>query len=283
MKHTGLLLSALSLAISSTFAGSSGTASSTPTNQTGFFLGLGGAYNMARINSDTSGILNAISGFPPTGLFWGATGSYSDTKQAFAPEGQVGYFQPFNGSNWLWGIEFLYQYSRIKTTTYGGSMAPGTYINLINPNENITNEVNISAIRSKIHDELMLPVFIAHSLTRSFIYLGVGPSLFRAQHDIYPSSDALSGFYMGDINGFSNTKWVWGGAVQAGIAYYINPAWFLKLNYSYARTGHYKESHFAPFSPEVNGGLNAGIVYFNTSHRIIAQEVAVSINKVFSL
>ncbi|HAU1067898.1 TPA: hypothetical protein JBI01_08210 [Legionella pneumophila] len=283
MKHMVLFLSALNMIISSSFAGTGGVASSSPTNQTGFFVGLGGAYNRVQINSDTSGILNAISGFPPTGLFWGRTGEYSNTKQAFAPETRAGYFQPFKRSDWIWGLEFLYQYSRIKKTAYGGTMAPGTYINMINPNENVTNKLSISAIQTRVRDELMLPVFIGHTFSNSFIYLGAGPSLFRTQHTMYSGSDGLSGYYIGEFTGLANTKWVWGGAVQTGIAYYLNSSWFLKFNYSYARTGHYKINNFVAFSPEVNGGLNAGNVFFRSSYRLVAQEVALSINKVFAL
>lgn len=283
MKHFGLVFLTLYLVISSTFAGSGGTGSSMTSNPQGFFIGLGGAYNMARINSDTSGVLHAISGFPPTGVFWGTTGPYSNTKQAFAPEGQAGYLQSFKGSNWLWGIEFLYQYSRIKTINYGGTMVSGTSINFINPTDNITNEMSISAIQTKIHDQLMLPVFVGHSFKNSFIYLGAGPSLFRTQHATYPGSDALSGYYVGDFTGFANTKWVWGGALQTGIAYYLTHAWFLKLHYSYARTGQYRTNNFLLFSPEVNGGLNTGVLSFSSSHRLVAQEIAFSINKLFSL
>lgn len=283
MKYVGFRIFVLSFFISSVFAGSGGVISSPPTKQTGLFIGLGGSYNFVRINSEMSGTLNAISGFPPTGVFWGTTGDYSNKKQAFAPEGQIGYFRHFKDSNWLWGIDFLYQYSRIKKSADGDVNAPGTYIHFINPSVNVTDEVSINSVETKVNHELMLPVFIGYSLTNSFIYLGAGPSLFRTQHNMAPGSDTHSGFYMGDINGFSNTRWVWGSAVQTGMAFYLNPAWFLKLNYSYAQTGHYNVGNSVPFSPEINGGLNKGIVSFNTSHRLIAQEVAVSINRLFAL
>ncbi|WP_019218316.1 outer membrane protein [Legionella tunisiensis] len=228
-----------------------------------------------------SGSLNATSGFVPIGLFSGATGSYSNSKEVFAPEGQLGYFQHFNGSQWLWGIEFLYQYSRAKIISYNRFQEPGTSINFINPSVNVTDEISISSIQTRVNDELMLPLFIGRSFINSFIYLGVGPSFFRTKHIVDASSDTVSGFYAGNINGFSNTKWVWGGAVQTGMAFYLNPTWFLKFNYSYAITDRYKANNSLSFSPEVNGGLNGGTVSFNTSQRLVAQEVAVSINKVF--
>lgn len=283
MKYTGLCISALSLFISATFAATNEITSSAPINQTGFFAGLGGSYNFFRINSEMSGALNATSGFVPIGLFSGTTGSYSNTDEAFAPEGQLGYFRHFSGSQWLWGIEFLYQYSRAKIINHSRFLEPGTSINFINPPVNVTDEISVSSIQTRVNDELMLPLFIGRSFTNSFIYLGVGPSLFRTKHIVDVSSDTVSGLYVGNINGFSNTKWVWGGAVQAGMAFYLNPSWFLKFNYSYAITERYKANNAISFSPEINGGLNGGVVSFNTSHRLIAQEVAVSINKVFSL
>ncbi|HHF7345519.1 TPA: outer membrane protein [Legionella feeleii] len=281
MKYTGLCITVLSLSISATFAATINSPG--PINQTGFFAGLGGSYNFFRINSEMSGSLNATSGFVPIGLFSGATGSYSKTKEVFAPEGQLGYFQPISGGQWLWGIEFLYQYSRAKIISYNQFQEPGTSINFINPSVNVTDEISISSIQTRVNDKLMLPLFIGRSLTNSFIYLGAGPAVFRTKHTVDVSADTVSGLYAGNLNGFSNTKWVWGGAVQAGIAFYLNPTWFLKFNYSYAITDHYKANNLLSFSPEVNGGLNGGTVSFSTSQRLIAQEVAVSINKVFSL
>lgn len=283
LKYIGLCISALSLFISATFAATNKINSSGPINQTGFFAGLGGSYNFFRFHSEMSGSLNATSGFAPLGLFTGATGSYSSTKEVFAPEGQIGYFQPVSGSQWLWGIEFLYQYSRAKLISYNRFLEPGTSINFINPSVNVTDEISISSIQTRVNDELMLPLFIGRSLTNGFIYLGAGPAVFRTKHTVDASSDTVSGLYAGNLNGFSNTKWVWGGAVQAGIAFYLNPTWFLKFNYSYAITDHYEANNLLSFSPETNGGLNGGTVSFNTSHRLSAQEVAVSINKLFSL
>ncbi len=283
LKYTGWCLSILSLFLSVTFASTNKITAVIPDNQTGFFAGLGGSYNFFRVNSEMSGSLNATSGFVPIGLFSGATGSYSRTKEVFAPEGQLGYFQPINGGQWLWGIELLYQYSRAKITSYNQFQEPGTSINFINPSVNVSDEISIRSIQTRVNDKLMLPLFIGRSLTNSFIYLGAGPAVFRTKHTVDVSADTVSGLYAGNLDGFSNTKWVWGGAVQAGIAFYVNSTWFLKFNYSYAITDHYKANNLLSFSPEINGGLNGGTVSFSTSHRLIAQEVAVSINKLFSL
>lgn len=245
-------------------------------NQTGFFVGLGGSYNTIQVNSNMEGTLNAISGFPPNGVFSGTTGSYHNTQQKFAPEGETGYFRQFSDSNWLWGIKLLYQYSRTNILT------PGTYIELTEPVDNTTNRVNFSGIQTKMSHELVVPAFIGHSLKNGFIYLGAGPSFFQIQHTLYNGSDTLSGYYIGDLGNLSNTKWLSGGAAQAGMAYYLCPTWFFNFNYTYATTGRYTLNNSASFAPITTNGLNTGSVSFNNSQRLVAQSFSVSINKVFS-
>lgn len=278
MDHIKLCLFASGLLSFSslTLAGGTGAIPSAAMNQTGYFFGLGGSYNQMRVKSNTWGIMNATSGIPPNGIFSGTTNGHYDSMQTFSPQGQVGYFQNFKGSNWLWGIELLYQYSKAE------AKAKGSTINLINPSANTTDEISMD-IQTKVNSALVLPVFIGHSFTNSFIYLGVGPSLLRTQDTVYGSSDTHSGYYIGTLEKFSATHWRWGGAIQAGMAYYFNPSWFFKLNYTYAAIGKYNMNNSISFSPEGNEGLNAGTVTFNTRQRLTTQDVAVSINKVFSL
>lgn len=281
MKYNGLCLSALSLlgAVPFAYAGAMGPASSAPINKTGFFIGVGESYNSVSNNTTTIGTLSAVSGLPPLDVFSGTTKSSSRTHSSFAPEAQVGYFQHFPDSSWLWGIEFLYQYSHIKTKTYG----PANSLNLVAPNINTEDEINFGLVQTRVKNQFVLPAFIGRSFTNSFVYLGTGPAVLDTQRQVSSVSDNLSAFYLGTANGFSRKKWVWGGAVQAGLAYYLNPNWFLKLNYTYTVTGRYETNKTISFSPATNGGLNSGTASFSTSQRLTAQEAAISINRVFSL
>ncbi len=284
MKLTGWFVSALSVLFSSSIA-NAGTigAAETSLSQTGFFIGAGGSYNIIRSNANTSGTLNAISGLPPLGTFTGTTGSYTITQKNISPEVQAGYFQHISHSNWLWGAEFFYQYSQNGQTIYGEPQDPGAFINLLSPGINTRDEITFSAVQMNTHHQLALPIFLGRIFANSFIYLGGGPALIRTKLKVYSSDDTLSGYYAGTINGFSNAKWLWGGAVQGGLAYYVAPTWFLKLNYTYSVTGQYKTANSMSFSPSINEGFNTGLVAFQTSQRITAQELALSINKVFSI
>lgn len=282
MKYIRLFLPILcfNFLLSPVFAGPQGEISSAYPNQTGYFIGIGGSYNYARLSSYTLGALNVTSGFPPLGVFTGTSGNYNNTDQAFSPEAQIGYFKHFKYSDkWLWGLEFLYQYSNLKIRTHNS----GVFINLINSTANVSESITVGSLGTKVNDTLMLPVFIGHSFTDKFIYLGAGPSLFHTTQTFSTIDDTLSAFYVGNINNFSKSNWTLGGAVQAGIAYYINSTWFLKLNYTCAFTGSYTRNNSAAFLSEINNGLNSGILAFNTREKLVTQEAALSINKVFSL
>jgi hypothetical protein len=80
--------------------------------------------------------------------------------------------------------------------------------------------VAIKSLQVSFDHELTLIPFIGPSFANSFIYVGGGPVLFRTQARI---NDAIA---FANVNGtefnmsgaplsFSNSQWVWGGAVQA--------------------------------------------------------------------
>ena len=249
-------------------------------NHTGLFIGLGGSYNWAKVNANTSGTLNAISGIPSLGIMSGTTGSYSNSAQALAPLGKIGYIQNFTNSNWLWGIDFLYQYSEIKIRSYGNDMDPGTSITLLNSTANTTDKITMATMQIKVSDTFLLPVFLGHSFKNYFVYLGVGPYLFKTQYNVYDSTDMLSAHYIGKVDKFADTKWMWGGLAQTGFAYYLSQTWFLDINYTYAITGEYSTEFSSTFAPAVNGGLNSGTLNFSNNQRLVNQEIALSINKI---
>ena len=277
MKYVKLSLVALCFnsLCSLAYAGTMGPAA--PVNETGFFVGIGASYNYGQLDSDLSVSLNAASGVPPLGVFTGTAGSYNNNDQAFAPEAQVGYFKYFNGSQWLWGLEFLYQYSNLEISTNNVSVL------VANPFVNVTDFIRAGQIRTNVDNTLMLPVFIGHSFMNGFVYAGVGPALFDTTQTVSNSNDIFSALYIGNINKFSESEWIWGGVAQAGIAYYVNPTWFLKLNYSCAFTGNYNRNNTVAYAAGINNGLNSGTMTFNTQENLVTQEVALSINKVFSL
>ncbi|CDZ79315.1 Opacity protein antigens [Legionella massiliensis] len=281
MKHIGLAVSAFGLSSLISLA-NAGDMGAEPLNKTGLFLGVGGGYNQIEIKTKTLGVLNAQDGFPPLGLYTGES-NYSKTKEAFAPEAKIGYFSHFANSNLLWGLEFLYQYSGVKIKTTRDKLGSGAAIQLADPTQNVTDFLSMNPVKTRVHTEFMLPVFLGYSLANSFLYAGVGPAVFQLKRTVGRINDESSGLFIGNAAGFSNSEWIWGGAARAGIAYYLNPSWFLNLNYSYSFTGNTHLNNRKLFTPAINTGLNSGSIAFNTRQRLNAQTISLSINKVFSL
>ncbi|MDR3504150.1 MAG: hypothetical protein P4L79_16400 [Legionella sp.] len=279
VKQLKLFLLVWGLMNSFAFAGTLGEISSASENQTGIFVGLGGSYNFVHLNSNLLGTLNVTGGFPPLGVFDGSRKSFHNRAQDFSLEAQAGYFKHFSGSEWLWGLEFLYQYTNLKIRAPGFVRA----IDLADPAASTTDTISFGAIDAKVNDTLMLPAFIGRSYKNSFIYVGIGPSLFNTQQKIVEINDTESAYYIGTMDGISKSKWIWGGAVQAGMAYYVNAAWFFKLNYTCAFTGNYALNKTVSFSPEMNQGFNSGTLSFHSRQSLVSQAVALSINKVFAL
>ena len=235
----------------------------------GFFAGIGVSDNPVNVDTHLSGTFDAVSGFPPLGVFTGAK-SYEYRNNVMAPEAQLGYFHHLGCSDWVGGFKFLYQ------SLNANESRNNININFSGP---ITDQL---AVRVKTHvtDEIAALALIGHSFSnKGYVYVGIGPSIFHVDNNI-SLDDTASALYFGSINNFSEkSNWIWGGMVQAGVTYYLNPVWFLDFNYAYAATGHTDSHHSGSFSP-LNGGLNTGTVSFNSSRRVTAQSFLVSINRV---
>jgi opacity protein-like surface antigen len=116
--------------------------------------------------------------------------------------------------------------------------------------------------------------------------MGAGPALFGTETKI----DNAIGF--ADVNGmhadatgaplnFASSDWVWGGAVQIGLNYFLDRNWFVDFNYTYARSAKFKSNFSAPFASSSLGYDIYGTLFVAPSQRVTDQSVSVSINRRF--
>lgn len=245
-------------------------------NQSGYYLGFGGGYTAANLSANTNLSMTALSGVPPLGLFVGDEYDNSHSANAIFPKVQAGFLQSFTSSPWLWGVELVAQYLNLNLK--GDANQP---LRLINQPVNTTNDISTASLTLKLKDNFMIPAFIGHSWNNSFMFLGLGPSVLRTQLVAKQVTDSLSGNYIGTITNFSATKWVVGGALEAGVAYYFNPTWFLRLDYTYLFTGHYDTHYSNEYSSSINHGLNDGRLGFEGLQTLNIHEAALTINKLF--
>lgn len=259
----------------------------------GFFVGLGGSYNSVKFDQKVfaSGVSNVYSGstLVASGQAGGPANPFHSTQSTFAPVAQLGYMRNLPCSNWLWGTKFSYKYLGINFTEQNiNSPQYGSFTNTSAApvDTTFTGHVIIGSAQTAVNHELALIPFVGRSFDRSYIYLGAGPVVFGTQSNIYQ----VTGF--ADINGthvditgtpvnYTNSRWMWGGAAQIGLNYYLGASWFLDFSYSYLVTAKYTNSNSSLFASMTQGYTDTGTLYVNATQRVTAQSFIVSINKSF--
>lgn len=154
------------------------------------------------------------------------------------PFAQVGYFQHFCDSNWLWGVKQSYSYiganmsvNNLNIPQYGTSSNP-----------NIATFEGYSVTRSYevfTDHQFVLTPFLGRSFCNGFIYGGAGPSL----NHVGASLNDVVGFAtingeLTDISGrpqtVKDTDWAFGVAATAGATYFLTDKAFLDFQYTFA-------------------------------------------------
>ncbi|HEY1779674.1 MAG TPA: hypothetical protein VGG79_04450 [Roseiarcus sp.] len=256
-----------------------------------FFLGLGASANWTHFTDQhvyaigtsevfADGILAA------SGSAQGPTRIPMDSRFAFAPSFQGGYFQRFGASDWLWGAKLSYNYLGETSTNYN-SIIPqfGTYTTILNPTPvSFSGPAYVRAAETSVLQEIDLIPFLGRAFGQSYVYAGGGPTLSQTRTRL----NGLVGFaFVGgsivDQSGapqdFSSSSWLFGGAATVGVTYFLTPNWFLDLNYTYAAT----QGHTAKFaSPFVDmSSTSVGTLVGNSSWTAQTQRLALTINRAF--
>ena len=261
--------------------------------QTGFFAGLGGSYNSFRLDRSVyavglSDVFNGGAAPVAAGHAEGPATPFQDTRFAFAPEAQIGYFGQLGASNVLWGVKFKYKYADATSSQSPLIIAQsGAFVQLGGggPTPMIGN-VLIEEAQSTIRHEFTLLALIGAPVRDGKVYLGAGPALFNTKLSLYQSIgfanvNGAPSDQTGTPTNFESTKWVWGTAAQVGMTYNLTPSWFLDVNYTYAATPRYKTDFASPFETTSNGLTYRGMAFISMSERLTTQALAVSINRMF--
>jgi len=261
--------------------------------KTGFFAGLGGSYNWAKVDQDLKGIgISEVllgSTLVASGNAGGPAADFDSDGSAFAPDAQLGYFTNFTDSAWLAGVKFSYKYLNLTSDDKRDNIPQAGSFTTAGPDHRtipFTGDVTIGSDQISINHEMALMPFIGRSFGNSYLYLGAGPALFGTQSKIINATGfaEIHGTDL-DVTGapvnLSSSKWVWGGAAQVGVDYYLSPTWFLDLNYTFALSASYKTKYSSPLTNS-NGVLTSvGTAYINASQQFTSQSVEVSLNRVF--
>lgn len=259
--------------------------------KSGFFTGLGSSYDSAKVDRyySAAGIsdiyLNGV--LVSYGQAGGPTTPFHETNTTFAPLAQLGYYRHFSDTNWLWGGKLFYQYEKL-TFTQNGIETPqyGSFKQVGGSSGTFLGHVVTQSFQTSINHELALLPFFGYSFTRSYVYLGLGVSVFQVSSKIYNvvGFADLNGVHV-DVSGtptnFTKSEWMWGGIGQLGVDYFLNSSWFLDICYTYTITGLNTFTNSALFASEELGYTDTGTLYVRAKQRVNVQGLTVSINKVF--
>jgi hypothetical protein len=274
------------------FAGGSvhGSSPASDVPKAAFFIGLGGSYNSVDFRNQNI-YAQGISDIYLNGTLvaFGSAGGpadpYSNTQSTFAPAAQVGYFQHFAGSNWLWGAKFSYGYLRVTSINQSVIVPQAGSFTSTN-SDTFTGNVVVRSYQTGINHQMAFMPLIGRSFEKSFVYFGAGPSLAQTQSNL----NGVIGFaalnvghtnITGTPSNFSSSAWVYGGGATVGATYFFDPSWFLDLSYTFAMTTVQTTNFAAPFASATDGYTDIGILSGYYSGRVITQTFTISINKAF--
>lgn len=259
--------------ITTTFAGESEMTMLTP----GLYAGIGGSWNTIDESFGSTLITsNGRSG----------RDNFDMSHSRLAPMVQIGYWRPLC-QGWLWGVAAQWKYLNYVTpnddATRGEHLPNASFSSINIFGANITRDFSA---QTRVNNEVAFLLYIGKQLQNGYAYLGMGPVLFTAANSLYVFSVHKANGIGANLvsNSVTNKKTIWGGMVQVGYNYYLNPTFFLNFNYSYSQTA----------TNEFNNSINTAIfngfatpgpitLNLNRSVNLKVQEVMFSINKVFEI
>jgi opacity protein-like surface antigen len=260
-----------------------------------FYAGVGGSYNSVNFGTqDIYGFATSDvykNGVKTSSGSAGGPGTIDmSTQNTFAPAVQLGYFQHFPDSKWLWGGKFEYSYLG-ATSTVQNALLPqvgSTTTTGSSTSTPFTGNAVIRSYQTIVRDQMALMPYFGRSFDSSFIYFGAGPTLSQTETKL----NGVIGFAdvtgtPSDISGapqsFSASKWVWGGAAMVGATYFFDSSWFLDARYMFAMTGKPTNTYPASFvNPNGTQGTTiVGAGYTTSSGRVMTQGIMLTINKAF--
>lgn len=252
-----------------------------------FYAGLGGSYslvNFSAVDANTLGLSNVyLNGNLLTSGYAGGPYVFPEgSDNSFTSSAQIGYYQYFKNSKWLWGAKYNYSY-------IGSSfMSSELHIPQVGAvgNTDFTGDAVVQSFEYGINSQMTLTPYIGVSVPKAFFYLGAGPSYSLTTENItgvvgYAFIGNAEVNISGPPTNFSSNNWVFGFAAVAGGTYFISPTLFMDISYTFDQTSNHTNDFFSSFT-HTQGPVNtSGDLIGSTSSHVITNSFTLTINKIF--
>jgi len=261
-----------------------------------FYVGAGGGYGRTNFSTQTvygigySNLYTSNGTLTETGVASGDAYLSMPTRSTFVPSAQLGYFQHFDNSDWLWGGKIVYNYLG-ATSTVQNAILPqnGSSQFLGNPTPvPLTGYAVINSFQTTINHQVILAPMIGRSFEDGFVYGGAGPSLSNMQTRVdgvigYAPVNGVQTDITGAPRNLFNSGWVFGGAIMVGGTYFFAPTWFLDLSYTFGLTTPQDATFSGPFIDNnlPGGAQTTGTAIVHPSGTVMTHAILLTINKAF--
>ncbi|MCB8880042.1 hypothetical protein ACELLULO517_07335 [Acidisoma cellulosilytica] len=261
-----------------------------------FFGGAGAGYNHTDFGKQDTYAIGTSDNYEngsvySTGSADGyGTASLSSPSSA-SPNLQVGYFQHFSDSPWLWGAKFSYTDLLASTTQSNVGVPQAGTFTYTDTHEVVpfTGTVVIGSYKTKANSRFSLMPFIGRSFGKGFVYLGMGATVTQVDTDMddtigyATSGSGVNTNISGAPANYDTSGWVLGGAVDIGVTYFLSPTWFLDADYTAAKTAAQKGDYNSTFvnADSVPGTTAYGTLAGYASENIVTQSLTITLNKAF--
>ncbi|MBR0648411.1 outer membrane beta-barrel protein [Roseomonas terrae] len=219
----------------------------------------------------------------------GTVGMGSET--GVSPVVQLGYFQRFADSPWLWGANLNYTYmnaSRTRSNARIPQAGTNTPVDTGIPEPFVGNAI-VRSYQTELTHQVALMPFVGYAFDAGgFVYLGAGPTLSRMRTSLnglvgFARPDGTPTDVSGAPQNFGTEGWVWGGAAMLGVTLFFDASWFLDVRYMLTlterQTGNYSSTFTNPNA--ANGSVTSGTLVGSSSGRATTQGIVLTINRAF--
>lgn len=254
----------------------------------GFYGGLGASFDIAKFSeadANTLGLSKVyVNGEEASEGYAGGPYTFPESSEnRFGPTAQIGYYNLFKNSKWLWGSKFTYNYIGSTATSSAlsipqyGSNTTGT---------SFTGVAEVQSFEYQVNHQMTLIPYIGYSTRKAFFYLGAGPSLTETVENIngvigYAFLNGIKVNITGAPANFTSTNWVFGLAATVGGTVFLSPTLFLDFNYVFNPTSNQTNDFTTPFSNSSGKYSSSGEMIGSTSSKEKTNSISLSINKIF--
>ena len=160
------------------------------------------------------------------------------SSTSFTPAGQIGLYQRYKKSNWVYGAKATYSF--LNSYSNREVLAIPQVGTSTDPDSNNFDGTSYNTYSIDAGNQFTIMPFIGRKYSKGFFYAGAGLGITQVRVNVddvvgYATLNGVNTDISGEAQNFSNTGIGFGVAASAGVTYFVSNSLFLDLSYTYSR------------------------------------------------